>query len=186
MSDNGACGTGGTVSTGSLADPGHPIVSGKRVWDVNLWNSARLDTIETNIWLDLNVGASTANSGGSDWMATYHETDPKYGTLGISRNRCFLVDPSGSLNCSSKAPTSTAQCNIICGTVPNAGTFVGTYPPAWTAGAGLVAEDDGAGGFLPIGHSYEGTKIIPDGQLTAGSFVQYFCRKAPGSTGPVA
>ena len=38
---------------------------------------------------------------------------------------------------------------------------------------------------LPLGQTYELTKIIPDGQLTPGSHVQYFYRREPGLMQPV-
>jgi hypothetical protein len=44
----------------------------------------------------------------------------------------------------------------------------------------LVAENG-----LPLGQTYEFTKIIPDGQLTPGSHVQYFYRRSPGLLQPV-
>jgi len=195
MADNGAFGTGGNGGAG----PGHPRADGTmgvgtpgnpRVWDANVWNSARMDTLEQNLWPNTAGGQNIAqNSGGSDWRTSYHEEDPKFVSLGIARNRCFMVSPTGNQSCASKAPTATAQCNVICGTVPSAGSFVGTYPPTWTLAAGGGDGTEVSNGnpvfYGSWGPTSEGTKIIPDGQLTAGSLVQYFFRRDPGTAGPV-
>jgi hypothetical protein len=183
MGNTGAFGTGGNGVTGVAMDPdgGGPIAPGTR-WDWNAWCSARMDTLERNLWPALSNGNNIAtNSGGSDWQTTYHEQDPRYATLGIAKNRCFLVNPSAgqSISCKSKSPATTADCNVVCQLLPGSAPF-GVYPPTWTAAAGLVSENG-----LPLGQTYEFTKIIPDGQLTPGSHVQYFYRRQPGLFQPV-
>ena len=121
-------------------------------WNRNVWNSARMDTADINIFpVQSNLGVFDVNQNFNatlTWMATYHESDPKYITLGIPHNRCFLVNPASS------APVNST--NITCNSVP-----------AW---ANASAGYDG----LPT--TREGTKIIPDGQLTPGAHVQYFFR----------
>ncbi len=178
MGDNGAFGTGGNETSG----PGHP--SGK--WDPNVWNSARCDTVEGNLFPALSVGPNINGLDPVDWATMYHESDPKYTKLGYAKNRCFVVDasPTSGTGCSSKNPNSVLQCNVICGTVPNNGSFVGTYPPtAFTGdpGSGIAPSENG----LPQGQTYEYSKVIPDGQLTPGAHVQYFYRRSPGLSGPV-
>jgi hypothetical protein len=119
-------------------------------WNPNVWNSARCDTAEVrNAWPVMfhNIGFVYAGV----WATMYHESDPKFATLGIRKNRCFLIDPSNFNDGSS---------NITCSSVP-----------AWTAGAGYAPE-------IPAqpGVTLEYTKIIPDGLLTPGSHVEYFFR----------
>ena len=156
LADNGAFGTGGNGTTG----PGHP----GGVWDPNRWNSARCDTAEQNLFPIAARGVLTRMTLGI-YASVYHEADPKYSTLGIPKRRCFLVSPSGPID----------QTNITCGN-----PALGAYPPIWTL--------DLATGFNPNeisgqpGFTRECTKIFPDGQLTAGSHVQYFLR----SSGPLS
>ena len=172
MADNGAFGTGGNGVTG----PGH---GGS--WNINLWNSARMDTVEKNLFPAANLGPNIPTLDPNNWHTTYHESDPKYTILGISKNRCFIVDPSfgRGQSCNSKTTTSVTSCNLICGTHPVSGTF----PPLWTSDltSGLAATENG----LPNGRTYEYTKIIPDGLLTPGAHVQYFYRRSPGASAAV-
>ena len=154
LADNGAVGTSGNGVSG----PGHPL--GK--WDQNVWNSARCDTAETNIFpVEARLANMPALTPGR-WASMYHEADPKYVTLGIPKNRCFLVDPAGAIN----------STNITCGN--------GTFPPPWTANpnAGMMPSE---GGLAP-GLTREFSQIIPDGQLTPGSHVQYFLRVSDQSS----
>ncbi|TMQ71784.1 MAG: hypothetical protein E6K80_04550 [Candidatus Eisenbacteria bacterium] len=174
MADNGAFGTGGDGVTG----PGH--LNGNN-WNPNIWNSARMDTIESNLFPCANIAGNLSGLDASQWQTTYHEADPKYAILGVAKNHCFVIDPSlgrGS-SCSSKTSTSVTQCNMVCGTHPASTTF----PPLWTADltSGLAPSENG----LPNGRTYEYTKIIPDGLLTPGAHVQYFFRRSPGASAPV-
>jgi hypothetical protein len=134
---NGAFGTPG----------GHP---GGR-WSEDVWNSARCDTAELNLFPLQSQGNLPGIVPGI-WAATYHEADPKFSTLGIPKNRCFVVDPL----------QPPAGSNITCG--------AGSYPPFWVQFQGS--------GYDGNTITREYTKIIPDGLLTPGSHVQYFLRKS--------
>jgi hypothetical protein len=169
LADNGAFGTGGNGTSG----PGHP---GTNTWDPNIWNSARMDTVEANLFPATTMGANIPGLNPTLWATMYHESDPKFTTLGVAKNRCFAVDPSlgRSLTCRSKTTTSVVECNVICGDHPVSTQF----PPVWTEdlNSGVPLSENG----LPPGRTYEYTKIIPDGLLTPGAHVQYFFRRAPG------
>jgi hypothetical protein len=170
LGNNGAFGTGGNGTSG----PGHGV-SGS-TWDPNTWNSARMDTLESNLFYANSLGSNLAGQDPGQWATQYHELDPKYTTLGVAKNRCFVVDPSQGrgTGCSSKTTTSVVTCNVICGTHP----VSSQYPPLWTEDltSGVPVTENG----LPPGRTYEYTKIIPDGQLTPGAHVQYFFRRTPG------
>ncbi len=118
-------------------------------WDYLTWNSARCDSAQVNFF-----GNSPA---ANTWMGTYHESDPKFATLGTNKFKCFIVDTT-------KAATSTgALNNVICdGTLP---AWLTTVPQSRTGWDGSAT-------------TKEFTKIIPDGLLTPGSHVQYFYRKS--------
>ena len=150
-------------------------------WDPNTWNSARMDTLETNLFPCLNLGTNLPTLDPSQWVTNYHESDPKFTILGQAKNRCFVVDPSlgRGTACNSKTTTSVTQCNVICGTHP----VSAAYPPLWTTDltSGVSPSENG----LPPGRTYEYTKIIPDGLLTPGAHVQYFFRRSPGASAPV-
>ena len=137
LADNGAFGTGGNGVTG----PGHA----GGVWSENIWNSARCDSVDVNRFgfaTDVNFASGAAN-----WEACYHESDPKYATLGISKNICFLNNPAGANN----------STNITCSAVPT-----------WaTAGAGFDGNQQ----------TKENTKILPDGIFVPGTHVEYFWRE---------
>lgn len=126
-------------------------------WDYLSWNSARCDTIETNIFPVTGKASSGVDAMGSTYQTTYHESDPHYEALGILKGRCFLIDPTGS----------ATSANISCDTTFTkvAGNLVGDYELAATSG------------FDGRFSTKEYTKIIPDGLLTPGSHVQYFFRK---------
>jgi len=137
----------GEFGTGSgAAHPGG-------VWNVNYWNSARCDTVELNLFP---VEGKTGNLPGlavDQYMTTLHESDPKFATLGILKNKCFIVDTLGS--------TPNNSLNITCSSVP-----------VWLD----QPEDRARAGYDNNPQTKEYTKIIPDGLLTAGSTVQYFFR----------
>ena len=118
------------------------------VWNQNIWNSARMDTAENNLFPTANNGAAVGLAAGN-WASTYHESDPKYATLGISKFICAMTIPTGATN----------STNILCD-----GTNWGAY------GAGS--------GWDGVTTTREHTKIIPDGLLTPGSHVEYFFRKS--------
>lgn len=159
LADNGGFGTGGDGSAG----PGHP----GGAWDPNRWNSARCDTAERNLFPAVGSSPDLPELARSYWASMYHEADPKFATLGIAKNRCFMIDPSPGREATCTLPS---PCNVTCGP----GT--GPYPPAWAANpaAGLNPSENG----LPLGQTSEFTKIIPDGQLTPGTSVQYFFRRS--------
>jgi hypothetical protein len=143
LGDNGQFGTPG----------GHP----GGVWNQNIWNSARLDTSEWNMFP---VDGKTGNLPGlanGFWMSTLHESDPHFGALGITKNRCFLIDTA-------KAQPNNSL-NTTCSTVP-----------VW-----LTSDPEGAllAGYDGVQTTKEYTKIFPDGLLTAGSHIEYFFRMAP-------
>jgi hypothetical protein len=141
-----------------ITDPG-PFSAGGHAnhtaWDYLTWNSARCDTSELNIFPVNGItgtGLTTAN-----YMSTYHESDPKFATLGINKFVCFVLDTT-------KAASSTSALNNVkCdGTIP---AYLTTVPARRTGWNGAVI-------------TKEFTKIIPDGLLTPGSHVQYFFRKS--------
>ncbi len=139
-----------------MANPGEVSAgshNGGTSWDPLTWNSARCDTAQARIFpVGGAVPTGTGLTAGS-WMSMYHESDPKYATLGVAKNQCFVVDTT-------KAGNST---NVICnGTVP---AWLTTVPASRTGWDGLAT-------------TLECSKIIPDGLLTPGSHVQYFFRKS--------
>ena len=83
-------------------------------WNVDTWNSVRCDTVERNIFP---VDARTGNLAGI--QPDYYQrppsttTDPKFATLGILKNRCFLIDTA-----STAVLTSS---NITCAVGPDLG-----------------------------------------------------------------
>jgi hypothetical protein len=96
IQDNGAFGTGGNGVTG----PGHNPALGTganfpRRWDPLVWNSARCDTVDLNVFQTESRGVGQAAGPGA-FCTMYHESDPKYATLGKLKNRCFLWDTAGS------------------------------------------------------------------------------------------
>ncbi|MEQ1832228.1 MAG: hypothetical protein ABL977_04170, partial [Candidatus Eisenbacteria bacterium] len=143
-----------------MADPGEVSAGthhGHTSWDPLTWNSARMDTTQLNVFpvtgnVVVGVGL-TFNS----WMTMYHESDPKFVTLGVDKFRCFVIDTTKAFTSS---PTlNNASCN---GVVP---AWLTTVPRSRTGWDGLAT-------------TKECTKIIPDGLLTPGSHVQYFYRKS--------
>jgi uncharacterized repeat protein (TIGR01451 family) len=160
LADGGAFGTGGNGVTGIPHDPDgpDPIAPGTQ-WDPNHWNSARMDTAEANLFPTIGHSPNLGQLTPGAWASMYHEADPRYATLGIAKNRCFLVDPA--------VGSSVDETNVTCGD--------GVYPPAWTSisNSGYTVEIPGQPGM-----TREYTKIIPDGHLTPGSHVQYFIRSS--------
>jgi hypothetical protein len=122
-------------------------------WSDDLWNSARCDTAEFNIFPVAAKGNLPGIAAGT-YMNTYHEADPKFASLGITKNRCFMVDTAGAV--------AVNPSNITCTTVP---AWATTVPQSRT-------------GYDGVQTTKEYTKIIPDGLLTAGAHVQYFFRKS--------
>jgi len=140
-------------------------------WNPNVWNSARMDTCENNFFPTEGVVPNNEPLGpnlATGFYATqYHESDPKFTTLGVIKNRCFLQNnASGS---------SINYDNLNCGN----GVFGdpgAPWPPAWVslAGSGLNPNEV----LGQPGRTREYTKILPDGQLTPGAHVQYFFRRS--------
>jgi len=89
-------------------DPSHPFWATYRAnngtfgtpgghgatWNRNVWNSARMDSADNNIYPITSRGIG--GPGTPVWAGTLHESDPNFNTLGIAHNLCFLVDPNGS------------------------------------------------------------------------------------------
>jgi hypothetical protein len=165
MADNGAFGTGGNGVTG----PGH---GGS--WDPNRWNSARMDTVEVNHFLGSGFGnnGSTAALAPGQYMTAYHESDPKYTILGIAKGRCYIQNPAQKID----------ENNINCGTLGGGGTH---YPPDYITGNPAVTGYNANEIAGQPGMTYEFTKILPDGQFTPGTHIQYFYRKSLVG-GPIA
>ncbi len=141
LQDPGAFGTAGGHNSGTF-------------WDPMTWNSARMDTVEINIFpvTGSKPGAISPAITGGRYMTYYHDLDPKFSTLGFDKFRCFVVDTNAS----------AVQTNIKCdGTVP---AWLSTVPQSRTGWNGAVL-------------TKEYSKIIPDGLLTPGSHVQYVFRK---------
>jgi len=152
------------ASNGVKGSPGgHPVdvtVNGGKRWSPLVWNSARCDTAESNFYQisARNIGVPSPGA----YATIYEETDAKFTTLGIAKNRCFLNTATATVN----------QLNTVCDI---------NLTDGWPTAAGYVAENG-----LPLGQTYEYTKIMPDGQFTPGTHVQYFLRREddPIGTGP--
>lgn len=119
------------ASNGPFGTPGgHP----GGIWSRHVWNSARMDSSEANIHPIVSRGIGGPAS--PEWMGTLHESDPKFGALGISRNRCFLVDPGGA----------TDESNIDCSGIPPA--VYGAVSGTTTEGTKILPD----GWFTPGTH----------------------------------
>ncbi len=138
------------ASAGEFGTPGGHAGG---AWSGDVWNSARCDSAERNFFPVEGRQGNLPGLGVGLWMSAYHEADPKFATLGVLKNRCFLLDTAGVLT----------NANITC-----------TSVPAWLQDPGLAAR----AGFDGNPQTREGTKIIPDGLLTPGSHVEYFFRKS--------
>jgi hypothetical protein len=104
-------------------------------WNRHVWNSARMDSAEANLYPIVARGIGGPATPG--WMSTLHESDPKFGALGISKNVCFLVDPNGAAD----------DTNIEC---------TGTPPAVYGAVSGVTTEGTK---ILPDGWFTPGTHI---------------------------
>jgi hypothetical protein len=140
---------------------GHPSggVNGK-TWSNLVWNSARMDTSEINLFAISGRGIGGPALG--HWSSMYSELDPKFTTLGVPKNRCFLTTAAAAVT------FANTTCDI-------------GLTDGWPSAEGYTAENG-----LPLGQTYEYTKILPDGQFTPGTHVEYFFRRedAAGSGGP--
>ncbi len=146
-----------------LAAPG-PVGAGDHFggteWDPNTWNSARMDSADNG-----NIAALVSRQLGipvqDQWVAYLHESDPNYATLSISKNRCFLVDPTGVVS----------DANVCCSMAQCTGPpFADTWPPA-----AYPAEDWASTTTL------EGTRILPSGYFSPGAHIEYFYRRSDAS-----
>jgi hypothetical protein len=143
-----------------MSDPGlvsQGVHGPGNFWNPRVWNSCRMDTTQLNIFpVGGAVPVGTGLTPGT-YMTMIHEGDPKFATLGVAKNRCFVIDTT-------KAATSSPTfANVVCdGTVP---AWLTTVPQSRTGWDGLAT-------------TAEFTKILPDGHLTPGSHVQYFYRKS--------
>lgn len=132
-------------------------------WSSIVWNSARMDTTDGvgghATFPVQNIGIQQPPTG-AQWCSNYHETELSgaRAALGVPRNRCFVIDTT---------VTNLLNPNVHCGAAAK-----GVYPPAWVTT--LPASRTGWDGTTT---TVEGTKIIPDGQLTPGAHVQYFVRR---------
>jgi len=127
---------------------GHPTN-----WNPLVWNSARCDTAEQNIFP---IAARNLNNQllTNLFASIYHEDEflGKRAIICIPKPKCFLDDTAGVIN----------ENNITCSTVPIwADTTLGGVPNSRT-------------GYDGNQNTLEYTKIIPDGILTPGSHVEYF------------
>jgi len=159
---NGSAGGHPTATSGPLA--------GQKIWSPNVWNSARCDTADVNVF-QLHKRSIRFPARTDWWMTAYHEADiyvngvsgalTHRGALTIARNVCFVADTA----------TSVSVKEVICGDPAGLGPY--TYPPAWTSAPGS--------GYNGVSTTREGNKIIPDGLLTPGSHVEYFFRRQDGT-----
>jgi hypothetical protein len=150
MTRNGYFGSGTPISGDPNGGPGHGAT-----WNIHLWNSARMDTVEQNLYPTANNGSVIGLVAGS-YASMYHEGGLVPGDIdqqrfnsnlfNPARNRCFMVVPTGVTN----------STNIVCD---------GSIPAAYAAIPGIS------------GTTKEYKKIIPDGLLTPGSHVEYFFRR---------
>ncbi len=152
-------------------------------WSPHVWNAARMDTAEVNIFQQQKrINATPGNSG--LFMTSYHEDElVAPGTrraLSVPRNICFISDTAAAV------PTTSVICGS--GAVP-----VGaSYPPVWAYAPGTGIATAGTGNPLasatqiqscpgPAGsglcRTIEGTKILPDGMFTPGTHIAYFFRR---------
>jgi len=157
----------GTFFGEYMANAGAFTSSGSHVghegnWSPHKWNSARMDTVESNLFPTANNNASVGLTPGL-YAGMYHESDPHFLTLGITKFRCAMTNPAGLTN----------STNILCD---------GTNYASYGAGSGFPAAGAEFPGSL-AGQTKEYTKIIPDGLLTPGAHVEYFFRKSDDPAG---
>jgi hypothetical protein len=139
---------------------GHPAggVNGGKTWSELVWNSAMCDSAEINFWpiSARLLGGPTLGA----WSTMYNEADPKYTVLGLVKNRCFLIHPTDGVS----------QANTVCDI---------SLTDGWPTTSGYTAENG-----LPLGRTYEYTKILSDGYFTPGTHVEYFFRREDASGTP--
>jgi hypothetical protein len=153
LADNGSYGTPG----------GHGAA-----WNPNVWNSARCDTAERNLFELQSRGILANPYGPGLWQTTYHESElglphaadgyPSTGAragLGIPRHKCFV------------ATATAASGDVDC--VHD--------PPATGPGYDLTYVATPGSGYDGQPWTVEGTKILPDGMFTPGTHVEYFFRR---------
>jgi len=104
-------------------------------WNRNVWNSARLDSADINLYPVVSRGIGGPAT--PVWAGTLHESDPNFNTLGITHNLCFLVDPNGT----------TDNANLICD---------GSVPAPYGGVSGQTKENTK---ILPDGYFSPGTHI---------------------------
>ncbi len=195
MQDVGVFGGDGSVYVSSMKPMGgaggYNTAITANSWDPNCWLSARCDTLENNLFpVDLvNSNASGIQPG--QYQSTYHETEMysdwntslRNGSVSpftASSNRGAFIAPHYrciAINTASGSPLD--QTNIDCtGGSTYLTTFQNVYLPA-IGGAYIDRTITTASitSGAQLGLTKEFTKIIPDGQLTAGSHVEYFFRK---------
>jgi len=160
----------GEMSQGVHGSPGVGPGLGANFWNRNVWNSARIDTADFNIWpVSGNPAVFNVNrafGAATLFMAAYNENDgaevnAKIGVLGIDHPICYLNAPGGASN------STNMDCS---GTNALDASYQVNNPndplPRTTA---------------------EGSKVIPDGLLTPGAHVEYFFRaQNDGGTGNLA
>jgi hypothetical protein len=134
------------LDNGKGTPGGHPAGTFETRWSELVWNTARCDTAEQHTMFPVAARNVASSLNGGVFASTYHELDPKYNALGMSRHKCFLNDTLGSVT------------DITCTTEP---AWVTTVPASRT-------------GYDGNASTVEGTKILPDGLLTPGSHVEYF------------
>ena len=183
IADDGLYGTG---AVSGVTGGTHPATAGTFAsrWDYLRWNSARCDTVGTLIFPVTGKATEGVDNNGNTYQTTYHDADSKFGTLGIVKGICYMINPTGTAN----------STNISCDAAWNATPGNLSYGPGgikpWPLDETAPAAISGAPGSdigvavavtpaTPIGtwETKEYTKIIPDGLLTPGSHVQYFFRK---------
>ncbi len=76
-------------------------------WDANVWNSARCDTAEVNLAALQGRGVLGGPGANTNWMSNYHESDPHFSTLGVTKNVCYvrcLACPTTDIRCDGGQP----------------------------------------------------------------------------------
>src|SRR5262245_7825760 len=105
-------------------------------WNQPTGNSAPRDAVERNRFPTANNGSAVGLTPGL-WASMYHESDPKYATLGITKFICAMTAPGGATN----------SFNILCD---------GTNWAAYGAGSG----------WNGVTTTKACPKILPDGLMT--------------------
>lgn len=156
LANNGSFGTAGGHPTNGL---------GQKVWNPNVWNSARLDTSEAaGVFAFQGRGLLGGPGDPGLWMSTLHETELASRTgLGVTRHRCFVRNGTAAVNqqdCVHDPPAVGVD-----------------YDLTWVTTAGS--------GYNGVPTTQEGTKMLPDGYFTPGTHVEYFFRKSSTLDGTV-